>query len=93
MGMTTETPPETPPIPDEEHERIFEVEEIRIPLKCDRCKMKRPKSVMIRRVFGRSTSAALCLTCAVTFKRQAQEVAQKIRTDLEARGATVSNEH
>ena len=73
------------------HERIFELYEAKIPGRCERCKLKRPRSVLLKKMIDSpQTLAFVCAKCADVIKRQGAEVARRVQETLEAQGADVS---
>ncbi len=75
---------------DEPRERIFEMEEAFVPPQCERCKKKRPRSVLIKRMIGKPmTLAFLCRSCGDAVKQQASYMADEIRKKLRDQGSEV----
>lgn len=75
---------------DVERERVFEVSSARISNSCERCKMKRPKTALFKRVMGEQMSVAfLCGKCTDVVTAQATEAGKRIRAGLEKDGVHV----
>lgn len=73
-----------------ERERVFELSEVALPKRCERCNIRRPKSCLVKRVMGSPMSLAfLCGSCSTTVKAQASEAALRIKADLESQGVEV----
>lgn len=76
-----------------EEDRVFELYEAKIPKQCERCKAKRPKLTLVRRLWGEEIKLAfVCSGCAVLLRKQASVVADRIRETLEANGGDVNVE-
>lgn len=75
---------------DDQTERVFELAEAPIPKMCERCKLNRPRSILIKKIVDADMQVAfVCRSCSTLLKRQGEELARRLRETIEANGGSL----